>query len=360
MMTELNSITRQHRRPRGLRRPPNLAELIARSHAKYGRRLAAIATPTAPSYDTRTLGVAPPLQNQGQCGSCWDFSGVEVATSALIQDQQLPADGVTILSPQYMLDCVSDGGCNGDDNTTVLNQAQSAGLPTQADYGPYVGYAQRCQTKTGLKLYQVPDWGFADSNGGQGVTSTADIKEAMVTYGPIGCAVAADDAFEAYTGGVFAQTTSTSIDHDVLLVGWQDDSSIASGGYWIMQNSWGASWGESGYMRIAYGVNLIGTESVFASATPVPPPPPPPPPSPPPPPAGTMTMTLNGTPMDGSYALTPASSAKGFTPGPILLGIIGALSTEAANLPAPWAGIAAAFCAAFVPANPARRPCGCP
>ncbi len=28
--------------------------------------------------------------------------------------------------------------------------------------------------------------------------------------------------------------------------------------YWIVRNTWGAGWGEKGYIRVMYGVNMCG------------------------------------------------------------------------------------------------------
>ena len=50
-----------------------------------------------------------------------------------------------------------------------------------------------------------------------------------------------------------------SIDHDVILAGWDD-----SKGAWLMRNSWGTGWACQGYGWIAYGADSIGTEAVFA------------------------------------------------------------------------------------------------
>jgi hypothetical protein len=281
---------------RGRVRPANLEELIKASHEKHGARLRALVTPTAPSFDWRTLGKVPPVEDQGQCGSCWDFSGCGTATCAQIQVGAWPADGSMAYSPQYYLDCVQDGGCNGDDNTTVLQDIEANGAPTEAEYGPYAGDSQRCNTAGTTTKYKISGWGFADSNGGQGVTSTADIKEALATYGPVGCAVAAGDDWDEYTGGVSAGSGSTDINHDVMIVGWQDDATLRAGGYWIVRNSWGTEWGESGYMRLQYGADQIGTETVFAQASPTPVPGPTPGPTPPAPTPPTPTPTPSPLP----------------------------------------------------------------
>jgi hypothetical protein len=191
--------------------------------------------------------------------SCWDFSGTCVAESAFIKQGTLKNDGTGALSEQYTLDCTSNGGCNGDDNTTVLQNAKSKGLPLTSSYGPYQTRAGQCKLQSTMKLFQLTDWGYVGPQ--QGVGDTQAIKNAMKQYGPIGCAVAADNSFSNYHGGVFEGSGSQDIDHDVVLVGWDD-----SKGAWKMRNSWNTSWGDQGYMWIKYGANQIGYAPVFAVA----------------------------------------------------------------------------------------------
>lgn len=40
--------------------------------------------------------------------------------------------------------------------------------------------------------------------------------------------------------------------HAMLLVGYEDDDSVAGGGYFIVRNSWGGDWGEAGYGKLPY------------------------------------------------------------------------------------------------------------
>lgn len=316
-------------RQRGHVRPANLAEMIAQSHQRHFQRLKQLPRATAASFDARAQGWVGPIKDQGQCGSCWDFSGTGVVEIAYNKAGLGGGASTFILSEQYTLDCGQNGGCNGDDNTTVLAWAKSTGLPLTSAYGPYTGGPGQCNYSSSMPLFKIADWGFADSNGGQGVTSVADIKAAILAYGCVGAAVAADNSFENWGddnpsfNAPFQGSGSTNIDHDIELVGWQDDTSQA-GGYWILRNSWGTDWGVGGYMAIAYGANLVGTESVFAL-----------PPTGPTPPPGPFTYTLGagapaGASIDASGNFTwaiPATQA----PGTITITFTAATGTSSAT-----------------------------
>jgi hypothetical protein len=261
-------------RARGRVEPANLDHLIDISNARHGLVLRSLRDiPIPASYDCRKdTPYVPPLtstdDDQAQCGSCWDFSGTETAEGAMIR-----AGVLTIgqrLSKEYTLDCGNNGGCGGDDNTTVLDWAVKTGIPLSADYGPYSagsGRTGRCKWSAGMKLYKIDSWGFADSNGGQGVTKTEDIQRAILAYGVVGCAVAAGSDWDNLGPNDVINGSSRNIDHDVALVGWDGK------GNWIMKNSWGPGWMNGGYALIAYGADSIGTETVFAVVKgPIPPP----------------------------------------------------------------------------------------
>jgi C1A family cysteine protease len=247
---------------RGHVRHPNKDALMLASDAVHGPRLRALAFEAPATWDSWKLGWVPPIRDQSQCGSCWDFSGTRVATVAYIKAGIFPADGSKIFSEQYTLDCGRNGGCGGDDNVTVLDWAKKTGLPLDSDYGPYTARSSSC--KVGSKqLYKLDDWGFADGSGGSGITPVDKIKAAIMLYGGVGSAVAATSSWDGYRAGTVHRGNSRSIDHDVFISGWQDDPSLSEGGWWWMDNSWGIGWGEGGRMRIAYGADSIGTEAVF-------------------------------------------------------------------------------------------------
>lgn len=53
----------------------------------------------------------------------------------------------------------------------------------------------------------------------------------------------------SYSGGIIKSTTcGTYLDHAVLVIGYGTDSTGVN--YWLLKNSWGTRWGESGYFRI--------------------------------------------------------------------------------------------------------------
>jgi C1A family cysteine protease len=253
-------------------RAPNKDHLIALSHRRNAVRLALLPQATPPAWDSRQKGWVGPVKDQAQCGSCWDFSGTGVVEIAYYKAGVLKPDGSQELSEEYTLSCGRNGGCNGDDNVNVLDWAKKTGLPLSSDYGPYKASAGRCAFKQAMTLYKVDDWGFADKNGGQGVAPVQDVKDAIMAYGCVGSGVAAGGSAFWNSGQGTDTGRSSSIDHDVILVGWDDDHDNGDGskGAWIMRNSWGSKWGSgcgidgSGCAWMKYGADSIGTEAVWA------------------------------------------------------------------------------------------------
>lgn len=191
--------------------------------------------------------------------NCWDFSGTGIIEMAMVKAGLGPVNTFQ-LSEQYTLDCGQNGGCNGDDNSTVCEWAKQTGLPLTSDYGPYQGGPGRCHIGS-IKLYKITDWGYCDQS--NGVADTQKIKNAMVTYGPIGCAIAADDAFMNNPPGTVFSGNSEEINHDILLCGFDD--SKGRNGAWLLRNSWGTSWCDEGYCWIEYGANLVGTSALWVT-----------------------------------------------------------------------------------------------
>lgn len=59
------------------------------------------------------------------------------------------------------------------------------------------------------------------------------------------------DDLMKYRGGVYRRHSNRMMGgHAVKIVGWGNENGT---NYWIVANSWGPHWGESGFFRIAFG-----------------------------------------------------------------------------------------------------------
>jgi C1A family cysteine protease len=194
-----------------------------------------------PPGDTYYMAAYTSVKNQGSCGSCWAFSTAGMFESVLLK-QGISTD----LSEQWLVSCNNDGwGCNGGwfANSYYLNPG--AVLESCFRYK-----AMDIPCKTGCAYVYI-------ASGSRNVSSVDAIKNAIRTYGGVSCAVTATSYFQAYSGGVFNYDTNASVNHAIVLVGWDDN--LGSGGAWRLKNSWGKGWGEGGLMWIEYGVSNVGS-----------------------------------------------------------------------------------------------------
>jgi predicted secreted protein len=202
------------------------------------------------SFDWRAAGIVPDIRNQHGCGSCWAFGTVGIMESAIAK-----AGGpLTDLSEQFLVSCNTSGwDCSGGLTAHMwhydtLGQNQTAiGAVLETD-DPYTASNGTCSVIPNHP-YTLSGWQFIVPN--EWTMPTVDqIKNAIYTYGPVTAGVCADGGWYSYQGGVYNPSSngcSGGTNHQIVLVGWDDATST-----WILRNSWGSSWGEGGYMRIAW------------------------------------------------------------------------------------------------------------
>lgn len=205
----------------------------------------------ATSIDWVSKGAVTPVKNQGNCGSCWSFS----ATGALEGVYQVTTGTLKSYSEQELVSCNtgigSNHGCNGglmdyafkwvkSNGGLCLESAYPYTSGTTSDNGECFDHSS-CDDKT-LKLTGYVDVPQSDS----------DLASAL-NLNPVSVAIQANQpAFQLYKSGVLTGSCGANLDHGVLAVGYGTDAS-AGGDYWNVKNSWGTSWGEAGYVRIARG-----------------------------------------------------------------------------------------------------------
>jgi len=192
------------------------------------------------------------VKNQGNCGSCWAFSTTEGTESAYC----ISTGKLYTLAPQELVSCDNTcDGCGGGSVTAALNFVEKNGLEGESSY-PYTsgtsGQNGKCTYSASAVEATVTSWGYAT----QTKNETA-MQVSMYNISPLAVVVDAQ-SWQFYKGGVVTSNCGTSLDHAVQAVGWNQASSTP---YWIVRNSWGADWGEAGYIWVEMFKDMCGIAS---------------------------------------------------------------------------------------------------
>ena len=201
----------------------------------------------AQSLDWREKGAVTGVKDQGSCGSCWAFSVIQAQESQWAKVKgELPS-----LSEQNLVDCCTEcSGCSGGDEWCSYQYVidnQDGLWNTEDDY-PYTAIDGSCKFQKDKGVCQVKGWYRPTTT-----QNEDELAEKLVSDGVVSVAIDASPwSFQLYTSGIYDEPSCMpeALDHAVGLVGYGAEDGVK---YWIIRNSWGAFWGEDGYIRMVRG-----------------------------------------------------------------------------------------------------------
>lgn len=198
--------------------------------------------PLPASVDWRRKGAVTEVKNQRLCGSCWSFA----TTGAIEAHYFLKTGRLISLSEQDLVDCsTSNDGCNGGLVMSAFQFVKNSGIQTEEDY-PYTASEGYCRNHLNDSMTRVR--GFVAIPGGD----ENKILQTLAFVGPVAVSMdSSQNSFHHYKSGIYHDhyCSSSFMDHAVLIVGYGTDEHQQD--YYIVKNSWGPTWGENGYFRLA-------------------------------------------------------------------------------------------------------------
>jgi len=202
----------------------------------------------AATMDWRQRGAVTEVKDQGQCGSCWSFS----ATGSLEGAWKLAGNSLVSISEQQLVDCsrsYGNQGCNGGQMDAAFRYIKAANGDSSESSYPYTAKDGTCNVAGKYAAAQLSS--YVDVSRG----SESGLMNAVGSVGPVSVAIdASHRSFQLYNSGIYNERacSSSRLDHGVLVVGYGD-------GYWLVKNSWGAGWGQAGYIQMTRnGSNQCG------------------------------------------------------------------------------------------------------
>jgi len=224
------------------------------------------------SFDWRNfegIDYIPPVRNQASCGSCYAFGTLSMLESR-IRLYSHNMDKVN-LSRQDVVSCSQySQGCDGGFPYLVAKYGEDYGIVTEECF-PYTAKEVACSNKckNSQKRYFT---NYRYIGGYYGNCSEVSMMEVIKNHGPVAVSFEVYDDFKFYRNGIYVHTGLRSkvnffeiTNHVVLVVGWGVENGVK---YWTVQNSWGATWGESGYFRIRRGTDECAIESMAEESFP--------------------------------------------------------------------------------------------
>lgn len=230
------------------------------------------------SYDSRSANCITEVKNQGLSGNCWAFSslsllesdsilqGIDSMDSADYSEAHLSWFTANSLTDDTSDPTYGDGTTSDTPFVTGGNWAYAAASLARwsgaaednlypfypYDLSAMGGYTEdeRYDTSSGIILKSA-----------EIITNSDEVKQWIIDHGSVSVAMYYSDDYLNSSTASYYFNGSTTINHQVTVIGWDDSYSAnnfradcvpSANGAWLCKNSWGTYWGNGGYFWISY------------------------------------------------------------------------------------------------------------
>ncbi|TRY80293.1 hypothetical protein TCAL_06315 [Tigriopus californicus] len=203
------------------------------------------------------------VRNQGSCGSCVIFASVASLETGILLKKPTMSNSLD-LAEQTLLNCAGNygnaNGCQGaplDPYLHYLTKNRGGNIPAEHK-DPYKGVQsatclpEKDNFDPGVKVSKMVALYEPKEEGLMRLVAKHGAVVAAISTGAPGSPLS--KAIMNYAGGIFDLCPSGEFNHGhaVTVVGYGTHKGVK---YWKIKNSWGSSWGESGYFKMKRGIN---------------------------------------------------------------------------------------------------------
>ncbi|MBE6486981.1 MAG: hypothetical protein E7Z85_09105, partial [Methanosphaera stadtmanae] len=219
------------------------------------------------AYDLRNQSLVSSVKLQGGSGSCWAFTSLASLESVLLRKTGVEYDfsenNIKNILKKYSILGDNDGEPNSGNNDLepigYLTSWYGPVLESEDQYDSYSIISPIINSSFHIQdVYIIPER--------KNATDNEIIKQAVYTYGAVSTGIR--------LSGKNSYSTSNSINHGVVIVGWDDNYSKTNfspnapgDGAFIIKNSWGTSSGDQGYHYVSYYDSTIGSLCKYNDST---------------------------------------------------------------------------------------------
>lgn len=205
------------------------------------------------TFDWRHYGAVTPAREQNTCGACWAFSTISTLEGVLLAKKKTRLSAHQLdLSEQELINCAISKGCGGGNFYNAMSYIRANGIASEKTL-PYQNRKGQCPRRLEKQFY-IKDFCLLDD------PDEHQMRAVVHTFGPAFVMINTMDTTRNYRGGVFSNRRCPSqrrrLNHGITLIGWTRDA-------WILKNSFGPKWGESGILRLRRGRNQCGIQNVI-------------------------------------------------------------------------------------------------